>query len=106
MGAFAAGAEARITGRLCVCAGSCGPGHVHLISGPGHVHLINGLYDAHRSMAPVLAAAAHIPSAEIGTSCFQETHVRPRSLSRPGWSTRPTLSRCSAGAAAPVPTTR
>ncbi|GGL02085.1 pyruvate dehydrogenase [Sphaerisporangium melleum] len=64
-GAFAAGAEAQITGRLCVCAGSCGP---------GHVHLINGLYDAHRSMAPVLALAAHIPSAEIGTSYFQETH--------------------------------
>ncbi|MEV1178080.1 pyruvate dehydrogenase [Nonomuraea sp. NPDC049784] len=64
-GAFAAGAEAQITGRLCACAGSCGP---------GHLHLINGLYDAHRSMAPVLALAAHIPSAEIGTSYFQETH--------------------------------
>ncbi|MGW6503167.1 pyruvate dehydrogenase [Nonomuraea angiospora] len=64
-GAFAAGAEAQLTGRLCACAGSCGP---------GHLHLINGLYDAHRSMAPVLALAAHIPSAEIGTSYFQETH--------------------------------
>ncbi|GAA3675029.1 pyruvate dehydrogenase [Nonomuraea antimicrobica] len=64
-GAFAAGAEAQLTGRLCACAGSCGP---------GHVHLINGLFDAHRSMAPVLALAAHIPSAEIGTSFFQETH--------------------------------
>jgi pyruvate dehydrogenase (quinone) len=63
--AFAAGAEAQLTGRLCACAGSCGP---------GHLHLINGLYDAHRSMAPVLALAAHIPSAEIGTSYFQETH--------------------------------
>ncbi|MEW9551121.1 pyruvate dehydrogenase [Nonomuraea sp. NPDC050783] len=64
-GAFAAGAEAQLSGRLAACAGSCGP---------GHLHLINGLYDAHRSMAPVLALAAHIPSAEIGTSYFQETH--------------------------------
>jgi pyruvate dehydrogenase (quinone) len=63
--AFAAGAEAQLSGRLCACAGSCGP---------GHLHLINGLFDAHRSMAPVLALAAHIPSAEIGTSYFQETH--------------------------------
>ncbi|WP_248961814.1 pyruvate dehydrogenase [Sphaerisporangium perillae] len=63
--AFAAGAEAQLTGRLCACAGSCGP---------GHLHLINGLFDAHRSMAPVLALAAHIPSAEIGTVYFQETH--------------------------------
>lgn len=63
--AFAAGAEAQITGRLAACAGSCGP---------GNLHLINGLYDAHRSMAPVLALASHIPSAEIGTSYFQETH--------------------------------
>lgn len=62
--AFAAGAEAQLTGKLAVCAGSCGP---------GHVHLINGLYDCHRSMAPVLAIAAHIPSSEIGTSYFQET---------------------------------
>jgi pyruvate dehydrogenase (quinone) len=63
--AFAASAEAQVTGRLTACAGSCGP---------GHLHLINGLFDAHRSMAPVLALAAHIPSGEIGTSYFQETH--------------------------------
>ncbi|KAB8170975.1 pyruvate dehydrogenase [Streptomyces sp. 3MP-14] len=63
--AFAAGAEAQLTGVLAACAGSCGP---------GNLHLINGLYDAHRSMAPVLALASHIPSAEIGTSYFQETH--------------------------------
>jgi pyruvate dehydrogenase (quinone) len=63
--AFAAGAEAHLTGRLAVCAGSCGP---------GNLHLINGLYDCHRSRVPVLAIAAHIPSAEIGTSYFQETH--------------------------------
>src|SRR3954452_24948635 len=63
--AFAAGAEAQLTGKLAVCAGSCGP---------GNLHLINGLYDAHRSMAPVLAIAAHIPSSEIGTGYFQETH--------------------------------
>src|SRR5271167_489211 len=67
-GAFAAGAEAQLTGRLAVCAGSCGP---------GNMHLINGLYDAHRSMAPVLAIAAHIPSSEIGTDYFQETHPDP-----------------------------
>jgi pyruvate dehydrogenase (quinone) len=64
-GAFAAGAEAQLTGSLAVCAGSCGP---------GNLHLVNGLYDAHRSMAPVLAIAAHIPSAEIGSGYFQETH--------------------------------
>lgn len=64
-GAFAAGAEAQLDGRLAVCAGS---------SGPGNIHLINGLYDAHRSLAPVLAIAAHIPSTEIGTGYFQETH--------------------------------
>ena len=63
--AFAAGAEAQLTGRLAACAGSCGP---------GNLHLINGLYDAHRSMAPVLALASHIPSSEIGTTFFQETH--------------------------------
>ncbi|MCC0095246.1 pyruvate dehydrogenase [Streptomyces flavotricini] len=63
--AFAAGAEAQITGRLAACAGSCGP---------GNLHLINGLYDAHRSMAPVLALASHIPSGEIGLGYFQETH--------------------------------
>jgi pyruvate dehydrogenase (quinone) len=63
--AFAAGAEAQLTGQLAVCAGSCGP---------GNLHLINGLFDCHRSHAPVLAIAAHIPSAEIGSSYFQETH--------------------------------
>jgi len=64
-GAFAAGAEARMTGGLAVCAGSCGP---------GNTHLLNGLYDCHRSRMPVLAIAAQIPSVEIGTSYFQETH--------------------------------
>ncbi|MEU3462085.1 pyruvate dehydrogenase [Streptomyces sp. NPDC006733] len=63
--AFAAGAEAQISGKLAACAGSCGP---------GNVHLLNGLFDAHRSMAPVLALAAQIPSSEIGTGYFQETH--------------------------------
>jgi pyruvate dehydrogenase (quinone) len=63
--AFAASAEAQLTGELAVCAGSCGP---------GNLHLINGLYDAHRSGAPVLAIASHIPSVEIGSSYFQETH--------------------------------
>src|SRR3954466_639369 len=64
-GAFAAAAEAQVTGRLAVCAGS---------SGPGNTHLIQGLYDAHRSGAPVLALASHIQSNEIGTGFFQETH--------------------------------
>jgi pyruvate dehydrogenase (quinone) len=63
--AFAAGAEAHLTGSLAVCAGSCGP---------GNLHLINGLFDCHRSRVPVLAIAAHIPSAEIGSGYFQETH--------------------------------
>jgi pyruvate dehydrogenase (quinone) len=63
--AFAAGAEAHLTGALAVCAGSCGP---------GNLHLINGLFDCHRSREPVLAIAAHIPSAEIGANYFQETH--------------------------------
>jgi len=63
--AFAAGAEAQLTGELAVCAGSCGP---------GNLHLINGLFDCHRSRAPVLAIAAQIPSGEIGASYFQETH--------------------------------
>jgi pyruvate dehydrogenase (quinone) len=63
--AFAAGAEAHLTGQLAVCAGSCGP---------GNLHLINGLYDAHRSGVPVLAIAAHIPSSEIGIDYFQATH--------------------------------
>lgn len=65
--AFAAGAEAQLTGELTVCAGSCGP---------GNLHLINGLYDAHRSGAPVLAIAAHIPSPEIGGNYFQETNPK------------------------------
>src|SRR6202789_577839 len=63
--AFAAGAEAHLTGGLAVCAGSCGP---------GNLHLINGLYDCHRSRVPVLAIAAQIPSNEIGSRYFQETH--------------------------------
>ncbi len=63
--AFAAGVDAIETGNLAVCAGSCGP---------GNLHLINGLYDCHRNRAPVLAIAAHIPSTEIGLSYFQETH--------------------------------
>lgn len=67
--AFAAGAEAHLTGRLAVCAGSCGP---------GNLHLINGLFDAHRNGVPVLAIAAHIPSSEIGIDYFQSTH--PESL--------------------------
>jgi pyruvate dehydrogenase (quinone) len=64
-GAFAAAAEAQLTGRLAVCAGSCGP---------GSVHLLQGLYDAHRTGAPVLAIASHIPSLQIGTGFFQENH--------------------------------
>jgi pyruvate dehydrogenase (quinone) len=63
--AFAAGAEAHLTGKLAVCAGSCGP---------GNLHLINGLYDCHRSRVPVLAIAAQIPSSEIGSGYFQETN--------------------------------
>src|ERR1700681_3660281 len=63
--AFAAGAEAHLTGELAVCAGSCGP---------GNLHLINGLFDCHRSRVPVLAIAAQIPSAELGAGYFQETH--------------------------------
>jgi pyruvate dehydrogenase (quinone) len=64
-GALSAAAEAQLTGRLAVCAGSCGP---------GNTHLIQGLYDAHRSGAPVLAIASHIPTEQIGTGFFQETH--------------------------------
>ena len=63
--AFAAGAEAAATGELAVCAGSCGP---------GNLHLINGLFDCHRNHVPVLAIAAQIPSTEIGLNYFQETH--------------------------------
>ncbi|MET0976352.1 MAG: ubiquinone-dependent pyruvate dehydrogenase [Leifsonia sp.] len=69
--AFAAGAEAALTGELAVCAGSCGP---------GNLHLINGLYDANRSRVPVLAIAAQIPASEIGSTYFQETH--PQDLFR------------------------
>src|SRR5882757_7433428 len=63
--AFAAAADAALTGGLAVCAGSCGP---------GNLHLINGLFDANRSRVPVLAIAAHIPRSEIGSEYFQETH--------------------------------
>jgi len=63
--AFAAGADAHVTGGLAVCAGSCGP---------GNLHLINGLFDCHRSRLPVVAIAAQIPSPEIGSAYFQETH--------------------------------
>src|SRR6478736_694501 len=69
VGAFAAGAEAHLTGELAVCAGSCGP---------GNLHLINGLFDCYRSRVPVLAIAAQIPSYEMGTNYFQET--RPEEL--------------------------
>ncbi len=69
--AFAAGADAHVTGTLAVCAGSCGP---------GNLHLINGLFDSHRARVPVLAIAAQIPSAEIGRGYFQETH--PQNLFR------------------------
>jgi pyruvate dehydrogenase (quinone) len=69
--AFAAAADAELTGDLAVCAGSCGP---------GNLHLINGLFDAQRSRVPVLAIAAHIPSEEIGSNYFQETH--PQELFR------------------------
>ncbi len=69
--AFAAGAEAHLTGEIAVCAGSCGP---------GNLHLINGLYDCHRSRVPVLAIAAQVPSAEIGSAYFQETN--PQQLFR------------------------
>lgn len=63
--AFAAGADAALTGELAVCAGSCGP---------GNLHLINGLFDCHRNHVPVLAIAAQIPSSEVGLNYFQETH--------------------------------
>jgi pyruvate dehydrogenase (quinone) len=69
--AFAASAEAHLTGKLAVCAGSCGP---------GNLHLINGLYEANRSRVPVLAIAAQVPSSEIGSNYFQET--RPEALFR------------------------
>src|SRR5712692_9240411 len=62
---FAAGAEAHLTNELAVCAGSCGP---------GNLHLINGLFNCHRNRVPVVAIAAQIPSREIGSGYFQETH--------------------------------
>lgn len=91
--AFAAGAEAAATGELTVCAGSCGP---------GNLHLINGLFDCHRNHVPVLAIAAQIPSSEIGLNYFQETI--PKSSSRSAatlssWS--PTPSRCPTCCTAP-----
>src|ERR1700758_5126296 len=67
--ALAAAADATLSGQLAVCAGSCGP---------GNLHLINGLFDAQRSGVPVLAIAAHIPSTELGIDYFQATH--PESL--------------------------
>src|SRR6201991_3092463 len=67
--AFAAGAEAQLIDAIAVCAGSCGP---------GNLHLINGLFDCHRSRVPVVAIAAHIPSAEIGSGYLQETHPEQR----------------------------
>jgi pyruvate dehydrogenase (quinone) len=69
--AFAAGADAALTGQLAVCVGSCGP---------GNLHLINGLFDAQRTRVPVLAIAAHIPLTEVGSGYFQETH--PQELFR------------------------
>ena len=83
--AFAAGAEAHLTGELAVCAGSCGP---------GNLHLINGLFDCQRSRVPVLAIAAHIPSAEIGSSLFPGDASRAplrrvRALCRAGLQRRP-----------------
>jgi pyruvate dehydrogenase (quinone) len=84
--AFAAAGESQVTGRLAVCAGSCGP---------GNLHLINGLFDAQRTRTPVLAIAAQIPSAEIGGGYFQETH--PQTLSANAASTAswsPIPSRC------------
>jgi pyruvate dehydrogenase (quinone) len=68
-GAFAAGADSQISGRLTAVLGS---------SGPGSVHLLNGLYDCQRNGAPVFAIATHIPSSEIGTGYFQET--RPEEI--------------------------
>jgi pyruvate dehydrogenase (quinone) len=72
--AFAASAEAQMTGRLAVCAGSCGP---------GNTHLIQGVFDAHRMGAPVLAIATQIASTEIGTGFFQETDQRACSGTTP-----------------------
>ncbi len=92
--AFAAGAEAAATGELTVCAGSCGP---------GNLHLINGLFDCHRNHVPVLAIAAQIPSSEIGLNYFQETHPQElfegmQPLHR---ASRPTPRRCPKCCTAP-----
>jgi pyruvate dehydrogenase (quinone) len=87
------GAQASITGRLAVCAGSCGPGHTHLVQGP---------YDAHRNGAPVLAIASHVPTEQIGTGYFQETHPQhpvAECSHTASWSARP--SRCPACCASP-----
>src|SRR5258705_5394905 len=87
--AFAAGAEAHLTGNLAVCAGSCGP---------GNLHLINGLFDCQRNGVPVLAIAAHIPSSEIGIDYFQATRSSPAMSERrsSGWRA---ISRSTAGGA-------
>jgi pyruvate dehydrogenase (quinone) len=91
--AFAAGAEALLTGELAVCAGSCGP---------GNLHMINGLYDAQRSRVPVLAIAAHIPSAEIGSGYFRRPIPRSSSASAVCTSsTSLTPSRCPACCGSP-----
>ena len=89
--AFAAGAEAHLTGELAVCAGSCGP---------GNLHLINGLFDCHRSRVPVLAIAAHIPSAEIGSGLFPgdppaDAVPRVQPLLRAGFPRRARCRGCS-----------
>jgi len=86
--AFAAGAEAQLTGRLAVCAGSCGP---------GNLHLINGLFDAHRSLAPVLALAAHIPSSEVGTPISRRrTRTSCSANAATTANSSPTPSKCPA----------
>lgn len=85
--AFAAGAEAQLTGELAVCAGSCGP---------GNLHLINGLFDCHRNHVPVLAIAAHIPSSEIGSGYFRKRIRRScfaNAATTANWSPRRSRSR-------------
>jgi pyruvate dehydrogenase (quinone) len=81
-GAFAAGAQAHLTDELAVCAGSCGP---------GNMHLINGLYDCHRSRVPVLAIAAQIPSREIGSRIPRDYGGRHAAYARHGFSLHPVL---------------
>ena len=95
-GAFAAGAEAAATGTLAVCAGSCGP---------GNLHLINGLFDCHRNHVPVLAIAAHIPSSEIGLNFFRKP-IRPNCFANAATSakwcrTRGRCRNCSTAPSAP-----